>query len=344
MSIGIIPVIIQIISIVVSKILYYLVPAGLLIFFIIKNRGLLTKNNKKENTLSLGELIRSYRIKNEMTQENLAEKADVSRQAVAKWERNLSKPSSGKMKLIADALHASLEEFEAATESGINPCEDSKVPAVNLKRHFILNCIMAIIIYVGALFMNITGISGKSFSFEKSPFVWDCIMLGISLAAIMFLTNKKSAENEQSYRTQIKTFDIVSIIIFALTVITIWTIMYLVGIEMPHFFQENPARLGNLLTAILTIATYISAGMMEMAIHRNIAHGKHISLGFNINLSTIYMTAFLGDMLYRFSDKEALFKTYPYETLIMILEIIVLIALDRGIRHVRSRSENKSCS
>jgi AbrB family looped-hinge helix DNA binding protein len=46
-----------------------------------------------------------------MTQEELAEKVGVTRQAVAKWEAGDSLPDLEKSKLLAEALNASLDEL-----------------------------------------------------------------------------------------------------------------------------------------------------------------------------------------------------------------------------------------
>ena len=46
-----------------------------------------------------------------MTQEDLAEKVGVSRQAIAKWESGESLPDLEKSKLLAEALNVSLDEL-----------------------------------------------------------------------------------------------------------------------------------------------------------------------------------------------------------------------------------------
>lgn len=48
---------------------------------------------------------------NGMTQEDLAEKVGVSRQAVAKWESGESLPDLEKSKLLAEVLNVSLDEL-----------------------------------------------------------------------------------------------------------------------------------------------------------------------------------------------------------------------------------------
>ena len=55
------------------------------------------EKGKKENIesiQSLGQRIKEYRIKNNMTQEFVAQSLHVSRQAVSKWETGQSVPST----------------------------------------------------------------------------------------------------------------------------------------------------------------------------------------------------------------------------------------------------------
>ena len=52
--------------------------------------------------MSLGEKIKFLRTKNELTQENLAEKLNVSRSAIAKWETNSGVPEVNNLKRISE--------------------------------------------------------------------------------------------------------------------------------------------------------------------------------------------------------------------------------------------------
>lgn len=59
----------------------------------------------------IGMNIRVLRKKNKMSQEILAEKVDVSRQTVAKWENDEVIPDINKCKLIADIFQVTLEQL-----------------------------------------------------------------------------------------------------------------------------------------------------------------------------------------------------------------------------------------
>lgn len=82
----------------------------LLVFLLILIIKALLKYLKKQNgaakspagsLLSMGDRIRQQRLKCGMTQEFVAERLGVSRQAVSKWEKGLSDPSTANLIALA---------------------------------------------------------------------------------------------------------------------------------------------------------------------------------------------------------------------------------------------------
>ena len=72
------------------------------------------KEIRKEKTLlrkSLGEVLKAHRILSKMTQEFVAERIGVSRQAVSKWENGSSDPSTTNLIAIAKLYGISVEEL-----------------------------------------------------------------------------------------------------------------------------------------------------------------------------------------------------------------------------------------
>ena len=63
--------------------------------------------------MTYGERIRQGREKRGMTQEQLAESLDVSRQAVSKWEMDLSRPARGKLARLSEVLEIPEEAWAA---------------------------------------------------------------------------------------------------------------------------------------------------------------------------------------------------------------------------------------
>lgn len=61
--------------------------------------------------MSLGEKIRDYRKQSGLSQEQLAEKLNVSRQAITKWESNKGIPDISNLISISDEFGLSLDEL-----------------------------------------------------------------------------------------------------------------------------------------------------------------------------------------------------------------------------------------
>ena len=60
---------------------------------------------------SLGETLKEYRVRNNMTQEFVAERLGVSRQAVSKLENGTSDPSTSNLLALAELYGISAEEL-----------------------------------------------------------------------------------------------------------------------------------------------------------------------------------------------------------------------------------------
>ena len=66
---------------------------------------------------SIGEMISSLRKEKGMTQNDLAEKMNVTDKAVSKWERNLSCPDVNSIPKLAEVLGVSVDELLNARKS-----------------------------------------------------------------------------------------------------------------------------------------------------------------------------------------------------------------------------------
>ena len=127
---------------------------------------------------SIGETIASLRKQKGMTQNELAEKMNVTDKAVSKWERDLSCPDINTISKLADILDVSVEELLKAKKK-----EDS-----NTKMKDLINLIfkaIALAMGIAVVVLNILNqIDIKS----------SIIMLGIGIAcmAIYLLDNKEN--------------------------------------------------------------------------------------------------------------------------------------------------------
>ncbi len=69
------------------------------------------RQEKAKASISLGEALKQHRIRCKMTQEFVAETIGVSRQAVSKWERGTSDPSTSNLFAIAKLYGLSVEDL-----------------------------------------------------------------------------------------------------------------------------------------------------------------------------------------------------------------------------------------
>jgi len=84
--------------------------------------------------MTLGEKISALRNQHEMSQGDLAEKMNVSRQSISKWETDTSVPELDKLIQLSEVFHITLDELvkgdvPPAHEEGENTEPENKVPA-----------------------------------------------------------------------------------------------------------------------------------------------------------------------------------------------------------------------
>lgn len=62
-------------------------------------------------TMDIGKLLKDYREKNNLTQENVANYLNISRQAISAWENNLSRPDLETLLLLSNIYKVSLNKL-----------------------------------------------------------------------------------------------------------------------------------------------------------------------------------------------------------------------------------------
>jgi len=79
------------------------------------------REEKSEMKKTLGEAIKTHRMRCNMTQEFVAESLGVSRQAVSKWENGTSDPATSNLLALAKLFGISAQELlREVTQSGEN--------------------------------------------------------------------------------------------------------------------------------------------------------------------------------------------------------------------------------
>ena len=69
------------------------------------------REERRENAKHIGQVIKNHRVRCNMTQEFLADRLGVSRQAVSKWEKGQSDPSTTNLIALATIFNITPEEM-----------------------------------------------------------------------------------------------------------------------------------------------------------------------------------------------------------------------------------------
>ena len=80
------------------------------------------QKRKEEKTMEIKEILRTLREKKGMTQEQLADKVLVSRQAVSRWETGETQPNTDTLKLLSKTLDASINTLLGSPRQLICQC------------------------------------------------------------------------------------------------------------------------------------------------------------------------------------------------------------------------------
>ena len=88
--------------------------------------------------MTIGNRISTLRKQMKYSQEYVAEKLGISRQAVSKWEKDITKPDTKNIILLADLFNSSVEYLLVGSES----VSDNKidVPKKNKRNKTRQNC------------------------------------------------------------------------------------------------------------------------------------------------------------------------------------------------------------
>ena len=74
------------------------------------------REERRENAKHIGQVIKNHHVRCNMTQEFLADRLGVSRQAVSKWESGASAPSTTNLMALAKVFDVSAEELLKETQ------------------------------------------------------------------------------------------------------------------------------------------------------------------------------------------------------------------------------------
>lgn len=102
--------------------------------------------------MSIGKRINELRTQHNFSQEYLAEQLNVSRQAVSKWERDLSSPDTGNMIKLAKLLGVTVDYLATGREPDAAPPKDHKAAIRSLKQFSLFFFLIALGSHCAGLF------------------------------------------------------------------------------------------------------------------------------------------------------------------------------------------------
>lgn len=136
--------------------------------------------------MSIGNNLRMLREQHGYSQELVAEKVGVSRQAISKWENETSRPSTENLIKIANFYQV---ELSTVTSEGVVNDDQQKIIANHNK--------LRVLSYLSRLgiIVSLTGYYGHYLPRGEGPFIhW--ILLFIVSCVIIFYSNKKYYADE----------------------------------------------------------------------------------------------------------------------------------------------------
>ena len=99
----------------------------------------------------LGENILKLRKKSGLSQEQLGEKVNVTRQTISNWELNETTPNPEQLKLLSKALNVSIDELLDNDIKGVIETKVNEIDINIVKNNNILKILFVIIIVIIAI-------------------------------------------------------------------------------------------------------------------------------------------------------------------------------------------------
>lgn len=101
--------------------------------------------------MSLGNMILELRKKKGLSQEQLGEKVNVTRQTISNWELNETTPNPEQLKLLSKALGVSIDELLGNDFTSIIETKMNKIDGNVIKNNNLLKVMFVIIVVIVAI-------------------------------------------------------------------------------------------------------------------------------------------------------------------------------------------------
>lgn len=165
----------------------------------------------------LGDNIRKYRKLNHMSQDELAEKLDVTRQSISLWETGQTQPSLDNIVALAKLFDVSADDLLADDEptsacAGVNKSQTDNLS--NKKMYILIACIILVVLLVSVLLWKSGIFSSKDNGATSSADTQSISSVAVQLTSSSATEshNSTSAEKNQSTGTVSKNTDSTSTI------------------------------------------------------------------------------------------------------------------------------------
>lgn len=106
--------------------------------------------------MEIGNKINQLRKLSGMTQEQLAEKLNVSRQTISKWESDSTSPDLESIVKISRIFHVSLDDLLKKGEAGVANKTDEQITLEDLMKINLLNRKMTLLLISGLIFIMVS--------------------------------------------------------------------------------------------------------------------------------------------------------------------------------------------
>lgn len=229
----------------------------------------LKKANEGSN-MSFGENLQFYRRNNYITQEQLAEKLDVSRQSISKWESNTTYPEMDKLLLMCDMFSCSLDTLLRGSAENLSG-ENTK----EYDRHMNGFC-RAITAGVGLLLLGVAVLLALLGVRVSGPVAVMGLMVFVIAAIMTFTTagighdafTKKHPNVKPSYTDEvIEKFDRKFAVLMPLSIgLLLLGVLWMVGsfaIPVPYGCERSLYAAGFLIILAVSVSIMTYAGMQK---------------------------------------------------------------------------------
>lgn len=231
--------------------------------------------------MSLGENLQFLRKRENMTQEQLAESLEVSRQSVSKWESDSTYPETDKLLQLAELFHCTLDDLIRKDVS--SQYIEDKNNYDHHKNQFSKRITLGVCLILSGLTLTcfLQAVLPYSESFDKDGLCGISFLLFVVVAVAIFIVTglqdsyftKKhpyiedfySEEEKESFHKQFITFITTGVVLIITGLIILIGLEPIIGSIINSTIEDTGSLLGSVFLLCVTIAVtlFVYAGTQE---------------------------------------------------------------------------------